>query len=62
MKTKVLLVLVVFIISIFLAACGNNDKIDVKTYRDNLKESQKKSMPIKQRDEIKKNIFPNSDK
>lgn len=62
MKTKVLLVFAIFIISVFLAACNNNDKIDVDKYRENVKKSQKKSMPIEQRDEIEKSIFPNIDK
>lgn len=60
MKLKVLLVLVVFIISVFLGSCTKNDrKLDVEGYREGLKSSQKKSMPIEQKKEIEKSIFPN---
>lgn len=65
MKTKVFLVLVVFILSIFsavfLSACRSDHKIDVEKYRENAKKSKKERMPTEQRDEIQKSIFPNID-
>jgi hypothetical protein len=58
MKTKVLLVLTVFLISIFLTACNNNSKLDVNGYRAGLKDFQK-SMPMDQRNAIQKSVLPN---
>jgi thioredoxin-related protein len=59
MKFKVLLILIIFIISMFLVACKSNTKLDVDGYREGLKSSQKKSMPTEKKKEIEKNIFPN---
>ena len=59
MKFKVLLILIVFTMSMFLVACESNNKLDVEGYREGVKKSQKKRMPIKQKKEIEKSIFPN---
>ena len=41
-----------------LAACTNNNKLDVNGYREGLKSSQKKSMPMDQKKAIEKSILP----
>jgi thioredoxin-related protein len=57
MRLKVLLIMIVFIISMFLVACKDNNNLDVKGYREGIKSSQK-SMPTEKKKAIEKNIFP----
>ena len=60
MKTKVLLILAVFMVTVFSVSCSNNDqKIDVEKYRQKVRESRKGSAPIEQKKEVEKQLFPN---
>lgn len=60
MRKAVALLLVIFSISIFSAACSNNDKkIDVDTYRQKVKENRKGSASIEKKKAVEKAVFPN---
>jgi hypothetical protein len=59
MKAKLLLVLITFILSIFITSCDNKDNFNVEAYREKLKKSQNKRVPIEQKKAIEKSIFPN---